>query len=102
SLVHLRRYLLGHEVVEAARVAHQFEAEGAEQSAVLVLHAGQLGRALRLAAREVVALERVAEGCRELGPVIEIAMHACTRFRSAASPRPFTREGLGERETGSA
>ncbi len=97
SLVNLRRHLLGHEVIEAARVAHQLETEGAEQRTILVLHAGQLGVALRLATRDVITLEQVAEGGRELGHFFKVDIHRrCSRasVRSSAAERaPPDRSG---------
>ena len=80
GLVDLGRSLLWHEIVEAARIAHQLEAQGAEQRAILILHAGQLGVALGFASRDVVALEQVAKRGRELGHFFQINVHAsCSR-----------------------
>ncbi|MNP49411.1 hypothetical protein D3C76_1435940 [compost metagenome] len=75
GLVHLGAHLLRYEVVEAARVADQLEAEALEQGAVLVLQGGQLGVALRLAAGEVIALEQLAEDGRELGHFFQVDIH---------------------------
>src|SRR5690606_28196659 len=75
GLVDLRAHLLGDEVVEAARVADQLETERLEQRTVLVLQVGELGVGLRLAARQVVALEQLAEDRRQLGHFLEVDVH---------------------------
>ncbi|MNJ71852.1 hypothetical protein D3C77_684450 [compost metagenome] len=75
GLVHLRAHLLGDEVVEAARIADQLEAERLEQRAVLVLHVRQLRVGFRLAARQVIALEQLAEDRRQLGHFLEVDVH---------------------------
>ncbi len=76
GLVHLRAHLLRDEVVEAARIADQLEAERLEQCAVLVLHVRQLRVGLRLAARQVIALEQLAEDRRQLGHFLEVDVHS--------------------------
>ncbi|MCY1532420.1 hypothetical protein D9M68_676950 [compost metagenome] len=93
GLVDLRAHLLGNEVVEAAAVAHQLEAEAAEQRAVGVLLVGQLGVELGVALADVVALEQLAEDRRQLGEFFEVDVHAVTRI---VSPLPLG-EGLGVR-----
>lgn len=63
------------EVVEATGVAHQFEAQGLEQGAVLVLEIRQLRIQLGVAAADVEAFEQLAEDRRELGQFGKIKMH---------------------------
>src|SRR5690606_6482263 len=75
GLVHLRAHLLGHEVIEAAWVTDQLEAQRLEQRAVLVLQVGQLRVGLRFAARKVIALEQLAEDRRQLGHFLEVDVH---------------------------
>ena len=103
GLVHLGADLLRDEVVEAAGIADQLEAHGAEQAAVLVLVRGQLGVQLGVAVADVVALEQLAEDRRELGQFGEIKMHGFRSRKGCLRPWPGPcpwRRGSGRRSRG--
>ena len=92
GLVDLRTHLLGDKIVEAARIADQLEAERLEQRTVLVLHVGQLGVALGLAARQVIALEQLAEDRRQLGHFFQVDVHTQLRQSSCETAKRFSRK----------
>ena len=75
GLVDLRRGHVRHEVVETTGVAHQLEAQGLEQGAVLVLEVRQLSVQLGVATADVEAFEQLAKDRRELGQFGKIKMH---------------------------
>src|SRR5690606_13266721 len=89
GLVHLCAHLLGHKIIEAARIADQLETERLEQCTVLVLQVGQLGVGLRLAARKVIALEQLAEDRRQLGHFLEVDVHKRGSVVAWKTAKPF-------------
>ncbi|MNP52292.1 hypothetical protein D3C76_1466760 [compost metagenome] len=93
GLVDLRGGQLRDEIVETTGVAHQFEAQGLEQAAVLVLEVRQLGVQLRVAAADVEALEQLAEDRCELGQFGKIKMHG----RGSQLAQAMVRGSMSER-----
>ncbi|MNG25997.1 hypothetical protein D3C84_1109200 [compost metagenome] len=67
GLVHRRGGEIRHKVVETTGVAHQLEAQGLEQGAVLVLEVRQLCVQLRIAAADVITLEQLAKDRCQMG-----------------------------------